>query len=92
MSKKTKTKTETIDKAAAWKIGVVLVKVQLAQGSTDGVARCLVTNEEGTIFHETTEASILKAMAGRPRVYFWAQLEGTFLSLQAEAVDQDQDW
>lgn len=70
----------------------LMVKVQLAQHSSDGVSRCLITNEEGTMRYETTDEEIVKVMAGRPRVYFWAQLEGTFLHLRAETVDQDQGW
>lgn len=70
----------------------LMVKVQLALHSSDDVSRCLITNEERTLQYETTDAGIVKTMAGRPRVYFWAQLEGTFLHLRAEAVNQDQCW
>ena len=70
----------------------LVVKVQLALHSSDGVPRCLITNEERTLQYETADEGIIKTMAGRPRVYFWAQLEGTFLHLRAETVNQDQDW
>jgi len=69
-----------------------MVKVQLALHSSDGATRCLITNEERTLAYETADDGIVKAMAGRSRVYFWAELEGTFLHLRAELDDQDQDW
>lgn len=73
--------------------GVLMVKVQLALHSSDGVQRCLITNEERTIRYETADKGIVEAMAGRVRVYFWAQLEGTFLHLRAEVEHQDLlDW
>ena len=70
----------------------LLVKVQLALHSSDGIKRCLITNEERTLRYETTDEGLIKTMAGRSRVFYWAQLEGTFLHLHAEAVNQDQDW
>ncbi len=69
----------------------LIVKVQLALYTSDGAegGRCLVTNEERTLFYETEAEDIVRAMAGRQRAYFRATLKDTFLTLGAEVSEQD---
>jgi hypothetical protein len=67
------------------------VKVQLALATSDGAAgkRCLLTNEEGTLYDETEDQEVIRLMAGRPRAYFRAKLENTFLTLGEEVPEED---
>lgn len=69
----------------------LIVKVQLALHTSDGAAgsRCLVMNEQRTLFYETEAEDIVRVMAGRQRAYFRATLKDPFLTLGVEVPEQD---
>jgi hypothetical protein len=72
---------------------VFVVKLQVPIASSDPNPQCLVYNEDRSKqWFVPIDANIKRAMKGRPKAFFPAELKGKTLLLGTESEVPDQGW